>query len=164
MATSGRASPGRKRTREFASPSRRERRLQSAVGVESIFAMFNFIPAIGAQNRDAEKLTVMFSAETDDGQLFLNDESGEKRGNCGLFLNCETISCFRKWLGDKGFSHDTWEYQGREIFSAGKKSPKLERFHKCCSGVWLFGWTAVFLIFGFRLRQGYGGQVVLAQS
>jgi hypothetical protein len=28
---------------------------------------------------------------------------------------------------------------------------------------WSF-WTAVFLIFGFRLRQGYGGQVVSAQS
>jgi hypothetical protein len=56
----------------------------------------------------------------------------------------------------------------------GQFSP-LERFHKCCSGASLVIGTAVFLIFGFRLRQsavaqklwrdkGYGGQVVSAQS
>jgi hypothetical protein len=40
----------------------------------------------------------------------------------------------------------------------------LERFHKCRSDVLLVSWTAVFLIFGFSLRQGYGGQVVSDQS
>jgi hypothetical protein len=42
--------------------------LESAVGVELIFEMFHFIPAIEAQNHDAEKLTVMFSQEAGDGQ------------------------------------------------------------------------------------------------
>ena len=32
----------------------------------------------------------------------------------------------------------------------------LEHFHKCCSGVLLIRRTAVFLFFGFHLRQGYG--------
>jgi hypothetical protein len=31
--------------------------------------------------------------------------------------------------------------------------PSLERFHKCCSGVLLVVWSAVFLIFGFRLAK-----------
>jgi hypothetical protein len=32
----------------------------------------------------------------------------------------------------------------------------LERFHKCCSGVLLVVWTAVFLIFGFVSAQSQG--------
>jgi hypothetical protein len=40
----------------------------------------------------------------------------------------------------------------------------LEHFHKSYSDVLKVLWTTVFLDFGFRLRQGYGGQVVSAQS
>jgi hypothetical protein len=40
----------------------------------------------------------------------------------------------------------------------------LERFKKYCSHSDKEIEKAVFLVFGFRLRQGYGGQVVLAQS
>jgi hypothetical protein len=39
----------------------------------------------------------------------------------------------------------------------------LEHFQKCCSRSGKSVEAAVFLGFGFRLRQGYGGQVVSAQ-
>jgi hypothetical protein len=47
-------------------------------------------------------------------------------------------------------------------------SPQLpflppEHFHKSCSDELDILWTAVFLAFGFHLRQGYGGQGVSAQ-
>jgi len=40
----------------------------------------------------------------------------------------------------------------------------LEHFYESCSDVPGDQLIAVFLIFGFRLRQGYGGQVVSARS
>jgi hypothetical protein len=40
----------------------------------------------------------------------------------------------------------------------------LERLKKNCSHSVRWERKAVFLVFGFRLRQGYGGQVVSAQS
>jgi hypothetical protein len=41
---------------------------------------------------------------------------------------------------------------------------KIEHFQKCCRRSEEEKVKAVFLSFGFRLRQGYGGQVVLARS
>jgi len=41
---------------------------------------------------------------------------------------------------------------------------RLEHFQKYCSHSAERCTKAVFLVFGFRLRQGYGGQVVSAQS
>jgi hypothetical protein len=41
---------------------------------------------------------------------------------------------------------------------------ELERFHKCCSDVLLVVGTAVFLIFGFRLRQSAVAEAMATQG
>jgi hypothetical protein len=61
-------------------------------------------------------------------------------------------------------SEQAEQYRGsRDNFAVEDPSTEKLRSQKSCSDVLKVLWTAVFLDFGFRLRQGYGGQVVSAQ-